>query len=205
MKIGLINTAAANIFSVSKAIERIGCSPIVIDSPAELKRVRKLILPGVGHFKTGMKKLSSDDWFEAIAAFTSHESNYVLGICLGMQMLFEGSDESPQTQGLSLVRGRFQSMAKQTPLKVPHVGWTGIDDTNRTNELLRGVNNSDRFYFLHSYYLPANSDTSIARSVYGDITFSSAIYNGGNIFGTQFHPEKSRASGEKILKNFQTL
>ena len=92
-------------------------------------------------------------------------------------------------------------MAKQTPLKVPHVGWTGIEDTNRTNELLRGVDNSDRFYFLHSYYLPANLDTSIASSVYGDITFSSAIFNGGNIFGTQFHPEKSRASE----KNFEEL
>ena len=90
MKIGLINTTAANIFSVSKAIERIGCGPIVIDSPAELKRVRKLILPGVGHFKAGMKKLSSDDWFEAISTYASHESNYILGICLGMQMLFEG-------------------------------------------------------------------------------------------------------------------
>lgn len=205
MKIGLVNTNAANIFSVAKAVERIGASPVLIDTPNQLNLVKKIIVPGVGHFKAGMKKLSSANWRESFEEYTSDSSNYVLGICLGMQMLFEKSDESDETHGLALLKGQIRAMNTQTALKVPHVGWTSIEETNGQNALIHGINSNDGFYFLHSYYLPENKDSTIARSVYGEITFSSVISNGNNIFGTQFHPEKSRGAGEKLLRNFQSL
>jgi len=199
MKIGLVNTNAANIFSVAKAVERIGASPLLIDTPNQLKLVKKIIVPGVGHFKTGMKKLSSANWSDSLLEYTNCSSNYVLGICLGMQMLFEKSDESNETHGLALLKGQIRAMNTRTTLKVPHVGWASIEDTKWQNPLTNGINDDDRFYFLHSYYLPETQDLTIARSVYGEITFSSVISNGTNIFGTQFHPEKSRNAGERLL------
>lgn len=205
MKIGLVNTNAANIFSVAKAIERIGASPVLIDKPEQLKIINKIIVPGVGHFSAGMNKLSSANWSESLKEYTSQSSNYILGICLGMQMLFEKSDESGETHGLALLKGHIKAINTRSAIKVPHVGWTSIEDTKGQNALMHGINCDDRFYFLHSYYLPENQDSTIARSVYGEIAFSSVVSNGSNIFGTQFHPEKSKSSGEKLLVNFKSL
>lgn len=203
-RIIVIDYGLGNLRSATRGLERAGAHVLVTSDPAEYDRADGLVLPGVGAFKSGMQNMQGKKkaLYEAV-----EEGTPVLGICLGMQMLLttseEGQHEGGPTDGLDLLRGRvkrFEVDRAPTRLKVPHMGWNRIQITQE-NALVRGVGGA-YVYFVHSYYTEAGYHT-IATSEYG-IPFA-AVVASDNVFGTQFHPEKSSAAGLRILRNFVEL
>jgi glutamine amidotransferase len=195
--ITLIDYKAGNLTSVRKAFSFLGQGAVVTEDPAEVLRAKALVLPGVGHFCTTERLASSgvrDAVLEAIAAGTPF-----LGICVGMQWQFEGSTEAPETKGLALFDGPCERF--KTELKVPHVGWNRIRRTSEGTEsrLLRDVEEGSFVYFTHSYRAPVVEGVA-AIAEYGE-TFAACVER-ENVFGVQFHPEKSGDTGLRILKNF---
>jgi glutamine amidotransferase len=195
--ITLIDYKAGNLTSVRKALTHLGQESVVTDDPELVLNAEALVLPGVGHFCTTERLATSgvrDAVLEAIARGTPF-----LGICVGMQWQFAGSTEAPETEGLSLFEGQCQRF--QTTLKVPHVGWNQIRRTEagQQSRLLRGVPDDSFVYFTHSYRAPVAAGTS-AVTTYGE-TFAAAVER-ENVFGVQFHPEKSGDTGLHILRNF---
>ncbi len=197
----VIDYGLGNLRSATRGLERAGAQVLVTPDVAEYDRADGLVLPGVGAFKSGMQNLKSKKkaLFDAVEGGTP-----MLGICLGMQMLLttseEGQHEGGPTAGLGLLNGhvkRFGVDRAPLRLKVPHMGWNRIQ-TARDNALVRGVDGA-YVYFVHSYYVEPGEHT-IATSDYG-ISFG-AIIGGDNVFGTQFHPEKSSMAGLRILRNF---
>ena len=196
--IAIIDYRAGNLASVKKALDHLGVSAIVTDDPKLVRGADKVILPGVGHFaatteldRAGLRESVQ----ERIAA-----GKPFLGICVGMQWMMAGSSEAPHVPGLGAIQAnceRFQSR----DLKVPHVGWNQIAKL-RDCRLLDGVESGSFVYYSHSYYAPVTGDT-VATSDYCD-SFSAAVEN-GNLFGVQFHPEKSGPVGLRLLKNFCDL
>lgn len=196
--ITLIDYKAGNLASVRKAFAYLGEETEITEDPAAVRMASALVLPGVGHFSTTERLAISsvrDAVLEAIA-----EGTPFLGICVGMQWQFEGSTEAPGTAGLALFSGRCERF--QTTLKVPHVGWNRIRRTpeGAQSRLLRGVDDGGFVYFTHSYRAPVVEGVA-ASATYGE-TFAACVER-GNVFGTQFHPEKSGATGLRILKNFR--
>lgn len=202
--IGVIDYGMGNLRSVSKALERLGARVYVGDSPRELSRVQKLILPGVGAFGAAMKELKKRKLIPVINKAVERQKP-LLGICLGLQLFFDGSEESPGIKGLGLWKGsvlHFPS-SKKRPLKIPHMGWNQVH-LKRKSPLTRSLKNGRYFYFVHSYY-PSPKDRSlvVGETEYG-VHFP-AILAQKHIFAVQFHPEKSQADGLKILNNFVRL
>jgi len=213
--IALIDYHAGNLTSVKKALGRIGAEVIVPSAPEELADAAGVIVPGVGHF--GATKALEGAWTDAILARV-REGRTLLGICLGMQSLYEGSDEAPDVPGLGLLGGRcyrlgeaavrlkpdttrdHRSMRLQADrgVKVPHVGWNSLSIQQKTS-IVEGVEPGSQVYFTHSYVGPVNGDT-IAVTEHGE-TFA-AIVQRGHVAGVQFHPEKSGEVGLRILRNF---
>ena len=189
----IINSGCANIASVKFALERLGETTLVSDKPNEILSADRVILPGVGTINFAMDELHSKNIVESIKSLACP----VLGICLGMQLLFEGSSEG-STPSLGLIKGSALEFPKNNNLSVPHMGWNNLDII-KNDPLLMGVNNGDYVYFVHSFYLPVQKST-IARANYG--TPFSAVIRQDNIWGCQFHPERSSAVGAKILENF---
>ncbi len=195
--ITLIDYKAGNLTSVRKAFNYLGQQSVVTGDPALVRDAEALVLPGVGHFCTTERLASSgvrDAVLEAIARGVPF-----LGICVGMQWQFAGSTEAPETQGLGLFEGACQRF--RTSLKVPHVGWNRIRRTAAAepSRLLGGVPDDSFVYFTHSYRAPVVAGVS-AVTTYGE-TFAASVER-ENVFGTQFHPEKSGDTGLRILKNF---
>ncbi|MDR3763074.1 MAG: imidazole glycerol phosphate synthase subunit HisH [Acidobacteriota bacterium] len=195
--ITLIDYKAGNLASVRKAFAYLGQETETTEDPAAVQKASALVLPGVGHFSTTERLAMSgvrDAVLEAIA-----EGTPFLGICVGMQWQFEGSTEAPGSEGLALFSGQCERF--QTELKVPHVGWNRIRRTpeGAQSRLLRGVDEGSFVYFTHSYRAPVVEGVA-AITTYGE-TFAAAVER-GNVFGTQFHPEKSGDTGLQILKNF---
>lgn len=194
--IGIVNFGiAGNIHSVKKAIEKAGGKTIVIDKVSDFKAIDKLVIPGVGSFKESMKELKNDGLIESIKEF----KRPVLGICLGMQIFAKIGFEFGKTEGLGVIDAEVKPILCDE--KIPHMGFQKIHVVN-SNKLLEGIEN-DEFYFMHSYELVNYTDIA-ALTTYGEHSFVSSI-NKDNIFGVQFHPEKSRQAGIKLLKNFITL
>lgn len=196
--IGIIDYGAGNIRSVSNALRRLGIEHTVSSDIGELQRATKLILPGVGEARMAMDSLDRAGlirWLRDVRV-------PFLGICLGMQLLFEKSDER-QTDCLGILPGKIvQFDSRNLPnLKVPHMGWNQVQVQNNS-PLFAGIADNEHFYFVHSYYAPAVSET-IGATEYG-LTFSSAVHM-NNFFGVQFHPEKSGRAGLELLNNFVTL
>ncbi len=192
--IALIDYQAGNLASVQKALSYLGYESQVTSDPDLVRRAGRLILPGVGHFAT-MQRLADSGMRNAISEAIGAGRPF-LGICLGMQWLFEGSGESPEVRGLGLFRGvceRFPSA-----VKAPHVGWNDMQPRGRTR-LFAGVPHEAFVYFTHSYRAPV-VDGVVATTDYGG-PFAAAVER-DNIFGVQFHPEKSGSAGIHILKNF---
>ena len=192
--IAIVDYGAGNLVSVKKAFDWLGQDCSITSDPTEVRRARKIVLPGVGHFastaalsKSGLQTAISD----AIA-----RSVPFLGICVGMQWMFSGSEESPETRGLSLFPGTCARFPQS--VKSPHVGWNQLD-TSSTSRLFRGLPPSPFVYFTHSYHAPLN-DTTVASCEYGG-KFSAAVER-DLLFGVQFHPEKSGETGLKLLANF---
>jgi glutamine amidotransferase len=201
--IALIDYHAGNLTSVKKALATIGAEVFVPATPADLAESSGVIVPGVGHF--GATRALDGAWTEAILARVG-EGRPLLGICLGMQWLYEGSEEAPDCAGLGLLSGccyRLGSTVRLEPdttsgLKVPHVGWNSLSIQQATS-MVEGVPTDSQVYFTHSYVGPVNGDT-VAVSEHGEVF--AAVVQRGHVAGVQFHPEKSGEVGLRILRNF---
>jgi len=199
--ITMIDYGGSNLRSAQKAFEFVGAQVEVTDDPAMVARAEKLVLPGVGAFGAGMKALRQRGLVEAIIA-AANQHIPLLGICLGMQFLFETSEEMGAHEGLGLVRGRVVRFP-QNGFVVPHMGWNQIEPT-REHPLLAGVTPGSYSYFVHSYYCePTDTAATLATTEYGQ-PFT-AIVAQNNIYGIQFHPEKSQQVGLQILWNFVAM
>jgi len=196
-KIAIIDYGIGNLFSLRCALQKAGLSVSVLSKPGSLSSYDGIVLPGVGNFKSGARNLYP--LREEIARVVE-DGVPLFGICLGMQLLFEKSEESIG-EGLSLLKGRVLKLPGD--VKIPHMGWNTLR-VLVNNDLLDGINEKDYFYFVHSYYAdPSENEVIIAETRYG-IAFASVIAK-KNIFGTQFHPEKSGKPGRKVLHNFARI
>lgn len=201
--IAIVDYGMGNLRSVQRGFERVGAEARVVKSPEELKGVRGIVVPGDGAFGKAMENLGAAGWVEPLREACAQGIPF-LGICVGMQLLFESSEEMGQHEGLGIFRGdvkRFNS-----GLKVPQMGWNQIRiaSPNRDSALLCDVPNGGYVYFVHSYYCaPRDASITAATTDYG-VDFASVVER-GNIFGVQFHPEKSQAVGLKMLENFAEI
>lgn len=191
-RIAIVDYGAGNITSVCKAFRHVGADPVIARTPAELAGTASIVVPGVGHF--GSTRALDKPWRDAIVGAVDRGIP-LLGICLGMQWLFEGSDESPDAAGLGLLEGTCTRI--EGAVKVPHVGWNSLERC-RDNPLLTGLDD-EAVYFTHSYVAPV-TDACVASTVYGS-SFASVVAI-GRVAGVQWHPEKSGNAGLQLLRNF---
>jgi imidazole glycerol-phosphate synthase subunit HisH len=207
--IALIDYKAGNLTSVRKALASLGADVFVPQAPEELDNARGIIVPGVGHF--GATRALDSRWTDAVLARIG-EGRPLFGICLGMQWLFEGSDEAPDAPGLGLLAGRCYRLASAPSpqsavrgpqsVKVPHVGWNSLAIARRNASIVDEVKDEAQVYFTHSYVAPVTDD-AVAVTTHGE-PFA-AIVQHGQIAGVQFHPEKSGDVGLQVLRNFLQL
>ena len=200
--ITIVDYGMGNLRSVEKAIASFGEKVIISKDPDQISNADKLILPGVGAFGDGMTNIRSYGIEQAIKDFVK-TGKLMLGICLGMQMLFEECDESPGVQGLGLIKGGVKGFKeagiKSQGLKVPHIGWNSVEQV-KYSFIFDGIKDKSYFYFVHSYYPAPLEDVTIGNTGYG-ITFTSVVQR-DNVIATQFHPEKSQQNGLSMLSNF---
>ena len=198
--IAVIDYGVGNLFSLCSSLEHIGAQAVVTSDPQIIAKADKLILPGVGAFADAAKKLR-DSGLDLVIKHQVEEGKEIMGICLGMQMLFEKSYEFGEHQGLGLLKGSVIPMEGTIPagLKIPHIGWNALH-FSRDSKLLRHVKEGDCVYFVHSFYATDCADSVIATAEYGkELT---AAVQQGNVMGCQFHPEKSGQVGLDILRAF---
>jgi glutamine amidotransferase len=200
--IGVIDYDAGNIRSVEKALQKLGQEVVVTRDRETLLQADKVILPGVGAFGDAMQHLEAYDLIDVIHQIVEQKTPF-LGICLGLQLLFERSDETPGVQGLGILKGEILRIPPQEGLKIPHMGWNSLELQN-DGKLFRGIQNNPYVYFVHSYYLKAEDET-IVKAVTSYSTRIHASVEKDNVFACQFHPEKSGDVGLQILKNFAEL
>jgi imidazole glycerol-phosphate synthase subunit HisH len=195
--IAIVDYGAGNLVSVKKALDWLGQECAITSDPGQVAKATKVVLPGVGHFAS-TSALGRSGLQHAISSSMDREIPF-LGICVGMQWMFERSQESPETLGLGVLKGECERFPES--VKSPHVGWNQID-VAPSSRLLRGVPSASFVYFTHSFRAPV-SHTTVACCEYGG-QFSAAVER-GHLFGVQFHPEKSGETGLKILSNFCEL
>jgi glutamine amidotransferase len=191
--LAIIDSGGANISSVRFALQRLGADPVFTDDALVIRAADKVILPGVGAAGAAMQKLQSSNLIDCIKGLEQP----VLGICLGMQLLFESSAED-DTDCLGIIPGRLQQLPSIAGLRVPHMGWNSTRNV-REDCLTKGLSDQPWFYFVHSFYAPVG-DATIATSQHGE-TFSAMVQR-DNFRGAQFHPERSATDGAAVLKNF---
>ena len=201
----IINYGIGNLLSVKNMLKKAGTKDVIItDDPGEVQLAEKIILPGVGHFDYGMKKLKQSPCFNMLHKKALEEKIPVLGICLGAQLLTNGSEEGEE-KGLGWIDAytlKFQVEKFENKLPIPHMGWAGIEYAS--HPLFLDMHDQPRFYFVHSFYLkPKNAQNLLCVSNYGH-EFASGIMQ-DNIMGVQFHPEKSHKFGLRLLENFAKL
>lgn len=203
--IGIIDYGMGNLYSVSKALERLNCDYVISNDKAQLRQADGLILPGVGSFRDAMHILN-ETGLSAFIRTAVQEGMPLLGICLGMQLLFEESEENGRTAGLQLLKGRVVrfpgvTVAGET-YKVPHMGWNRLQ-FRHPSPILAGVEEG-YVYFVHSYYVDTDDDSVVLANSTYDVDVPAVVGN-GRVFGTQFHPEKSSTIGMHILQNYVSL
>ena len=197
--IAVIDYGAGNLKSVKNALDHLGAANMRASTAKEILLADAVILPGVGEFGTAMAELERRGIKEAVIE-AANGGRPLLGICLGMQLLFEAGEESPGAKGLGILPGRVPRFPAEMGLKIPHMGWNSVMPL-KENRLLDGQPKGSYMYFVHSFYVKAAERADVsAISEYG-LIFDAAVER-GNIFGCQFHPEKSGAAGLVILKNF---
>lgn len=205
MKVGIIDYNAGNLGSVVRALEDLHATPVVIDKASNAHDMEYLILPGVGNFTECISRLAIGGWIDVLKEEVQVRKKPLLGICLGMQMLaeygFEGASDMVPTPGLGLIPGYINSLQNLgCPLRIPHMGWNSID-IRRTGGILTEIPDGTDFYFVHSYAFVLREE-SVLRA-YTDYGLQiPAVVGRDNVWGTQFHPEKSSKAGFKILENF---
>ena len=200
--IALIDYDAGNIKSVEKALLLLGEEVVVTRDRETLLAADKVILPGVGAFGDAMGNLNNYGLVDVIHEIVEKQTPF-LGICLGLQLLFERSDEAPGTAGLGILKGEICRIPDQEGLKIPHMGWNSLHLSNQ-GRLFEGIEEGAYVYFVHSYYLKAEEEEIVKASAEYGVHIHASVEK-GNVFACQFHPEKSSDVGLKILKNFVEL
>ena len=201
--VAIIDYDAGNVKSVEKALQFLGQETVLTRDPGKILGADRVILPGVGAFGDAMKRLEDYGLVDVIRKVVQNGTPF-LGICLGLQLLFESSEESPGVQGLGILKGRILRIPEgegpdKKPLKIPHIGWNSLEFP-KAGRLFEGVLPQSYVYFVHSYYLKAEEDIVTARTRYG-VSIDASVEK-ENVFACQFHPEKSSETGLLILKNF---
>lgn len=197
--IAIIDYGAGNIQSVSKALMHIGCDCFITNKKDEILSADAAVLPGVGSFGDTVDSLNKLGIKEAVIEFIKSGKPF-FGICLGLQLLFPGSDESKGAEGLGVFDGTITKIPNGEGLKIPHMGWNSLT-VKKGSRLFEGIEENPYVYFVHSYYLNAADKSIVAAQTEYGVTIDAAVER-GNVFATQFHPEKSGETGLKILKNF---
>lgn len=195
----LIDAGTGNLRSVQKALETVGANVERTDDPQKVLAGKRLVLPGVGafgDFMSGLRRRGLEDPIKEMIA----RGTPLLGICVGMQALFEIGEEMGEHAGLGLLKGKVMHFDESLPVKVPHTGWNQVE-VRREAPLFRGIQSGAYVYFNHSYYCQASSPADVIASTEYGIRYACAVQH-ENLFGVQFHPEKSQAAGLQILKNF---
>ena len=201
--IGIIDYGMGNLRSVQKALEFLEMEAVIIDRPTHLGDADGAILPGVGAFRDAIAELRRHDFVAAIQDYVA-SGQPVLGICLGQQLLFEASFEDGEHEGLGLLKGDVVRFEPEPELKIPHMGWNAVEFA-RPSPLFEGLQSGEHFYFVHSYFVrPADPSSTIGVTTHGKQQFASIVAD-GNLYATQFHPEKSQRVGLKLLSNFAKI
>lgn len=200
--IAIIDYDAGNLKSVEKALTYLGEESVITGDARTILEADKVILPGVGAFGDAMENLQKRELDKVIKEVCMKNTPF-LGICLGLQLLFESSEESPQAEGLGILKGQILRIPDKEGLKIPHIGWNSLT-LQHQGRLFEGLEEHPYVYFVHSYYLKAEEE-QIVKAVTDYSTCIHASVEKGNIFACQFHPEKSSSTGLKILKNFAGL
>ena len=197
--IAIIDYDAGNIKSVEKAIQFLGKEVVVTGNRHEILKADKVILPGVGAFGDAMDRLRKSELDKVIYEVVGNNTPF-MGICLGLQLLFEGSDEANGVEGLSILKGDILRIPDGEYNKIPHMGWNSLDLRNG-GHLFKGIDNGSYVYFVHSYYLKAKDETIVKATTEYNTCIHASVEK-DNVFACQFHPEKSSSVGLKILENF---
>lgn len=199
--IAIVDYGAGNLNSVKNALDYIGAASVVTADAAIIKSADGVILPGVGSFGDAMASMRANGLISAVKTAATSGKPF-LGICLGLQLLFEGSEESPGVEGLCVLKGKILKIP-DSGLKVPHMGWNSLKIKNNTG-VFSGIPQNTYVYFVHSYYLVAENEAEVAATTFYGVSIDAAV-SAGNLFGMQFHPEKSGDLGLQMLRNFTAL
>jgi len=197
--VAIIDYGAGNLQSVKKALDFIGCENIITSDKAEIESASHIILPGVGSFGDAMDSIRERGLEEVIKNAASGDKPF-LGICLGLQLLFDESEESPGVKGLGVFKGSIVKIPESLGLKVPHMGWNSVS-LKQSGGIFKGIADESYFYFVHSYYLRDAEPEIVAGTTEYGVNIQCAVQK-GRVAATQFHPEKSGEIGLKLLKNF---
>ena len=201
--VAIIDYGMGNLRSVQKAVEKVGSTATITSDPQQIAAAGRLILPGVGAFRDAIKAIQQHGLVEPIKEAVASERPF-LGICLGLQLLFDLSYEDGEYAGLEIVPGKVRKFDIDPELKIPHMGWNQLTGVSSDNPLMQNISPEAWFYFVHSYYVdPADDSWTAARTDYGS-SFVSMVGR-KNLFATQFHPEKSQSAGLQLLKNFISI
>lgn len=200
--IAIIDYGAGNIQSVSKALKHIGCDAFITRDKEQILKADGAVLPGVGSFGDTMDTMTSYGIKDTVIEYTKSGKPF-LGICLGLQLLFPTSEESPEAKGLGIFDGTITKIPSGEGLKIPHIGWNSLD-IKKNDGLFKGIDKNPYVYFVHSYFLNASNKNIVSAQTQYGVTIDASIEQ-GNVFATQFHPEKSGETGLKILKNFADI
>lgn len=205
MTTAIIDYGMGNLGSLSRALQKFTTDFIVSDDPEKILNSSRIILPGVGGFPVGMQNLKDRRLDSTIKKFALEMNKPVLGICLGMQLLATSSAEEGQTNGLNLIEGTVERLSSfGCSFRLPHIGWNSLEDISTNSKILDGIPDQTDVYFVHSFAYQLSNQSHRSSTTNYDIDFPSTISK-ENIFGTQYHPEKSSKAGMKILNNFLTI
>ena len=200
MELGVIDYGGGNLRSLLRALEFLGAEPKTVSGPEDFEGLTHLTFPGQGSFGDSMQNMEKRGLVEPLKAWLQADRPF-FGICIGYQLLFEGSEESPNTPGLGILKGQVKRFQPQPGLKIPHMGWNTAQPNNPEDPIWNELKEDPYFYFVHSYYPHPLDSEVIASSTHYGSPFASSVSQ-GNLFATQFHPEKSQHTGLQLLKNF---